>query len=216
MSGFKEGRTMSVDDLADKPLFEMGTWVGRRQAFGLLATKSAVADAECLKRLRDGKEYKLAGMTWEELCQRHLGVSRAQADRLISQLDEFGTAYFELSKIVRISADAFRDIADAVTENSIEYNGETIPIKTENGPKIENIIRLLREEVARPRRQPAAEGMTLQKLSRRLDACFTELAAMSARPLQPEDRAAAEALIESTLDRLGRLSTAFQQLKPAA
>ena len=88
------------------------------------------------------------------------------------------------SPSVRISADAFRDIADAVTENTIEYNGETIPIKKENGPKIENIIRLLREEVARPRRQPAAESVNLQKLSRRLDACFAELAAMSGRPLR--------------------------------
>jgi hypothetical protein len=204
---------MSVDNIADKTLSELWTWVGRRQAFGLLANKSAVADAECLKRLRDCKEYKLAGMTWEELCQRHLGVSRAQADRLISQLDEFGAAYFELSKIVRISAEAFREIADNVTENTIEYNGETVPINKENGPKIENIIRLLREQ---PSRQPDAEAKNLQKLGRRLDACFTELASMSARPLQAEDRAAAEALIETTLDRLGRLSTAFQQLKPAA
>ena len=207
---------MSVDNIADKPLFELGTWVGRRQAFGLLATKSAIADAECLKRLRDSKEYKSAGMTWDEFCQRHLAVSRAQADRLISQLDEFGTGYFELSKIVRISAEAFRDIADSVTENTIEYNGETIPIKKENGPKIENIIRLLREQVAHPRSQPTAESKNLQKLSARLDACFAELAAMSRRPLQPEDRAAAEALIESTLDRLGSLSAAFQQLRPAA
>src|SRR6266851_8129338 len=128
---------MSIDDIADKPVFELGTWVGRRQAYGLLATRSSAADAECLKRLRDSKEYKQAGITWEELCQRHLGVSRAQADRLIAQLDEFGDAYFALSKIVRISADAFRDIADSVTESTIEYNGETIPIKEENASKIQ-------------------------------------------------------------------------------
>ena len=207
---------MSVDSIADKPLFELGTWVGRRQAFGLLVTKSSVADAECLKRLRECKEYKLAGLTWEEVCQRHLGLSRAQADRIISQFDEFGAAYFELSKIVRISAEAFRDIADVITENSIEYNGETILIKKENGRKIQNIIRQLREEVAQPRCEPASEGKNLQKLSCRLDACFTELASMTARQLQPEDRAAAESLIESSQDRLGRLSAAFQQLKPAA
>src|SRR5690348_13625299 len=84
MSGSGD-KTMSIDTLAGKPPFELGTWVGRRQAFGLLVNKTAVADAECLKRLRDCKEYKSVGMTWEELCQRHLGVSRAQADRIISQ-----------------------------------------------------------------------------------------------------------------------------------
>ena len=155
---------MSLDNIAGAPPFELGTWVGRRQAFGLLVNKTAVADAECLKRLRDSKEYKSAGMTWEELCQRHLGVSRAQADRIISQLEEFGAAYFELSKIVRISAEAFREIADNITETTIEYNGETIPINPENGAKIGNIIRLLRSQAAPPGRPPAAEAGNLQKL----------------------------------------------------
>jgi hypothetical protein len=205
---------MSVDNIAAKPLFELGTWVGRRQAYGLLATRSSAADAECLKRLRDGKEYKLAGMNWEELCQRYLGISRAQADRIILQLDELGAAYFAISKIVRISAEAFRDIADNVTETSIEYNGQTILIKPENGRKIQNIIRQLREEA--PRTSRVAEATNLQKVSRRLDNCLNELTAMSSRPLEPEDRVGAEALIASSLDRLGRLSAAFHQHEPAA
>jgi hypothetical protein len=115
---------------------------------------------------------------------------------------------------VRISAEAFRDIADNVTETSIEYNGQTILIKPENGRKIQNIIRQLREETPRPGR--VAEAKNLKKVTRRLDNCFTELTAMSARPLEPEDRAGAEAVIAASLDRLGRLSAAFHQHEPAA
>ena len=99
---------MSVEKSADKPLFELGTWVGRRQAFGPLATKKCGRRRRMSQASSRRQKYKLAGMTWEELCEGHPGVSRAQPVRLISQLDEFGTAYFELSKIVRVSADAFR------------------------------------------------------------------------------------------------------------
>ena len=136
---------MQFDD-ASKPLLEVGTWIGRRQAFGLMASKCSVADATSLKYLREGRQYKDAGMTWDEFCARHLGISKTQADRIISQLDEFGTAYFALSEIVRIPAEAFREIASSVSDHSIEYNGQTIPIKNENGRKIADVIRVLREE----------------------------------------------------------------------
>jgi hypothetical protein len=93
--------------LDHKPVFEMGTWAGRRQAFGVIANKCSAADAECLKNLREGKHYKSFGMTWEEFCPQHVGISRTQADRLISQLEEFGAAYFDLSKQMRIPPKPF-------------------------------------------------------------------------------------------------------------
>ncbi len=133
---------MQLNDV-NTPVFELGTWVGRRQAFGLIANKCSAADAECLKQIRDSKRYKSVADNWDEFCPRHLGLSRGHADRLIQQLEEFGTAYFELSQIVRIPEKAYRAISAAVTGHSIEYNGETIPISEENGPSIAEVVALL-------------------------------------------------------------------------
>src|SRR5260370_41888660 len=88
-------------------------------------------------------------MTGDEFCVRHNGITRTQANRIFWQPEEFGTAYFALSEIVRIPAEAFREISSAVSDHSIEYNGQTIPIKKENGRKIADEIRILREEPAR-------------------------------------------------------------------
>ena len=38
--------------------FNLGTWLGRRQAFGLMAGKAAAADVDCLRQIRDTRMYK--------------------------------------------------------------------------------------------------------------------------------------------------------------
>jgi hypothetical protein len=208
-------------DNASKPLLEVGTWIGRRQAFGLMASKCSFADAASLKYLREGRQYKEAGMTWDEFCTRHLGISKTHADRIISQLDEFGKAYFALSEIVRIPAEAFREIASSVSDHSIEYNGQTIPIKKENAHKIADVIRGLREEAAQnrlrtdpPTTPPRVKN--LQKLRHRLDTCLTGLAAIAHSSLHPDDRAEVVGLICAGQDRLEQLSQALRpQLPPA-
>jgi hypothetical protein len=191
-------------DNENEPLFEMGTWAGRRQAFGVIANKCSAADAECLKSLRESKQYKAAGLTWEEFCSRYIGISRTHADRLISQLEEFGAAYFDLSKQMRIPADAFRDIAGAIAERSIEHNGEKILISAENSHRIADVVSALRRQAVQPNRQ------ALQKLRRRLNTCFSDLAAMDSPSLQPDDRAAVASLIASSLERLSQLSETFR------
>jgi len=211
---------MQFDD-ASKPLLEVGTWIGRRQAFGLMASKCSFADASSLKYLRDGRQYREAGMTWDEFCTRHLGISKTHADRIISQLDEFGTAYFALSEIVRIPAEAFREISSSVTGHAIEYNGQTIPIKKENGRKIADVIRVLREEAAQTRLQidPSSEPPRLKNLAtlrRRLNRCLTDLAAITHNSLHPDDRAEVVGLICAGQDRLEQLSQALRPQLPDA
>jgi hypothetical protein len=48
-------------------LLEVGTWLGRHQAFGLIANKCSAADAACLRQIRDsrraGVDYR-TGETW--------------------------------------------------------------------------------------------------------------------------------------------------------
>ena len=55
-------------------LLEVGTWIGRHQAFGLIASKCSAADAACLREIRDNKHYRALGLTWEEFCSRHTGI----------------------------------------------------------------------------------------------------------------------------------------------
>ena len=122
----------SVSNVSNS-MIDLGTWVGRRHAFGLMASKCSAADAECLKQIRESKHYKSVTSQWEEFCPRYLGLSRSHADKLIQQLDEFGAAYFELSQIVRIPEKVYRAISGTISGHSIEYKGETIPISQENG-----------------------------------------------------------------------------------
>ena len=87
---------------------------GTQQAFGLIAGKAAAADVECLRRIRDDKLYRAKGLGWSEFCKEHVGITRAYADRLIKQLEQFGPNYFHLSQLIRISPEVYRLIAPAV------------------------------------------------------------------------------------------------------
>ena len=201
---------MELNDVSTPP-FELGTWVGRRQAFGLIANKCSAADAECLRQMRENKRYKSVAADWEEFCPRYLGLSRGQADKLIHRLEEFGTAYFELSQIVRIPEDAYRAISGAVSGHSIEYNGETIPISEENGPRIAEVVTLLREQMvdmllAAPLSIPTEQRRKLRAVRKRLEAGFKQLETISGSELLDADRAEAVALIAYGLERLSQLS----------
>src|SRR3954451_14548456 len=128
------------------PEVELGTWIGRRQAFGVFASKCSAADAQCLKELRDSRRYKRVANNWDEFCPRYLGLSRANADRIIQRLEEFGADYFALAQIVHIPEDAYRAIAGAVCNYAIEFMGEKIPICAENGRRIAEVVKFLRED----------------------------------------------------------------------
>src|SRR5450756_455042 len=89
-------------------LMNLGAWLGRHQAFGLIANRCSAADAECLKAIRDGGEYKQLGLTWEQFCGKHAGVSRVYADRQIHCLEEFGGNYFRFAEVMQISPETYR------------------------------------------------------------------------------------------------------------
>src|SRR5437588_13108903 len=119
--------SIPVGDAGQEALLTLGTWLGRHQAFGLIANQCSAGDAECLKIMRENEVYKKLGLSWEEFCISHAGVSRVYADRLIHYLEEFGTNYFRIAELMQISADTYRLISDSVGDAGIEVNGETIP-----------------------------------------------------------------------------------------
>jgi hypothetical protein len=129
------------------PAVDAGIWTGRQQAFAAVVGQCKAAKAASLKQIRETRAYEHLGVTWDAFCVAHAGVSRQHADDLIRRYNELGAEYFRLAEIARISADAYRAIAPQITAESIEIDGESIPIIPENGPKIRAGIRRLRAEL---------------------------------------------------------------------
>src|SRR5436309_8120254 len=110
----------------------LGTWVGRRQAFSMMAGGCSAADAKCLHTLRKEKKYRLLGMTWEQLCKEQLGISRSTADQTIRDFEELGAAYFPMAQITGITADEFRRLKSSISGQMLLHAGEEIPIDAEH------------------------------------------------------------------------------------
>jgi hypothetical protein len=134
-----------IDDLPEE-VVEIMKMIGRHEAFGMIAGKTTAAWAECLKRLKEAKAYKVFNLTWEEFCPRHLSISRETADRVIRDYNEFGAMYFALSQVTRISRENYRLLAGKVTDGQIDIGGELIPITKANQPRIEEYIRSIEAE----------------------------------------------------------------------
>jgi hypothetical protein len=75
-----------------KDHIESGAWVGRQQAFAVIASKCSAAQAAALKEIKQSRVYESLGLTWQEYCPRYAGMTRERADLLIRQFDEFGEA----------------------------------------------------------------------------------------------------------------------------
>jgi hypothetical protein len=97
-----------MEDNNTEDMFDLGAWLGRKQAFTLIAGRCSAATVVCLRKIREGKRYRALGLTWEEFCRQRAGVSRAWADKVIQQLEQLGPAWFELSSVTRITPPCWR------------------------------------------------------------------------------------------------------------
>jgi biotin operon repressor len=156
--------------------FDLGTWLGRRQAFGMMAGRASAADAQCLRYIRDRKLYKCKTSSWGEFCARYLGASRAHVDRMIQHLEEFGPEFFNLTQLTRISPETYRAIAPQVTEDGLRLGDEVIALSPENSAKVS-------AAVARLRKRPSAAASPASKdqfaiLEKRFQTLITGLNAL--------------------------------------
>jgi hypothetical protein len=181
---------------------ELGTCVGQAQAFRWMARYCSAAGARQLKQIKEDRTYESLGLTWEQFCIQHAGISRPYADKLIKRLDEFGEPYFQLSGIARISPESYRLLAPAVTPEGIEVDGESIPLTPENAPRIRKAVETLRAELCRA--QQAAPDPGITHLQIRLDACFDQMAHLGRRP-DAGTRAGLRGLITYSVNKLKRL-----------
>ncbi len=184
-------------------MLELGTWLGRHQAFALISSKCSAADAECLRQIRDNKYYKAIGLSWEDFCSRHAGVDRKTADRIVERLEEFGEAYFNLSQLVPIQPATYRLLASSVTGNTIELDGRKIPIAPEHAPQIIEAVRELR---SRLEREQSKTRIPFSALQNRLDLCHSELAGAVRRGLGKSEGAILIALLTDAISRFEEVS----------
>ena len=194
----KTNESTPAVDAGQETLLNLGKWLGRHQAFGLIANQCSAGDAECLKIIRENEEFKKLGLSWEEFCIGHAGVSRAYADRLIQYLEEFGTNYFRMAELMQISAETYRLIAASVGDDGMEINGENIPINRANRRKILAAVRAKRTN-AEPR---AARQPKVASARKRLDGFFLEARAIAGTS---EQRGELIVMLNQGLDQFTRL-----------
>jgi len=189
---------------------DLGTWLGRRQAFAAVAGRCSAADAECLRNVREKKLFRACRLTWEEFCRQRAGISRSGADQIIRHLEEFGPAYFHLSAVTRITPESFRLIAASVTEQGVRHGGELIAFRAENAARLATAIDALRAcaESQPQGPAPAAEdpACRLRRVVKVLEAAFVELENASTLEMDLIQRESLRASIEQGVKRLGRIS----------
>ena len=117
-------------------LLDLGVVLGQNHAFGLIAGRCSAAQAECLRRLCEEKLYRRCTERWDDFCPRYLKISRSETDRTIKLWEEFGSAYFELSQLTRVSPETFRAIARAIQDGALHYQGEVIALSPANSRKV--------------------------------------------------------------------------------
>jgi hypothetical protein len=184
--------------------FELGVMLGSRRAFASVAGRCSAADAECLRRVREKKLYLSRAATWDEFCPKFLGLSKAQANRLIRYLEELGPDYFELAQLTRVTPEQFRAIAPAVREKNIHVNGESIALVPENSGRIAAAVAELRQAKSSALEVSIEDG--LAAFERRFDRLIAEFAEFSRSPMSLAQRSRTNGVLSKavlTLQRLG-------------
>jgi len=159
-------------------LLDLGVVLGENLAFSLMAGRCSAAQAATLKRIREEKNYQKLVPHWRDFCPKYLKMSRAQADKIIGLLDEFGPGYFELAQLTRISPQTYRAIEPSIEDGALHCNGEVIELDPENSQRVAAAVAELRRALP-PRPAPELTiDERLAALERRSNALLEEFAAL--------------------------------------
>jgi hypothetical protein len=145
----------------------LGRWIGRREAFALIAGRCSAAEAESLRRIRNEKQYKEVSRSWEEFCTQQLGVSRRHVERTLRLLEEYGPSYFTVTQMTHVTVDEYRAIAPHVSGDRLNVNGAAIALLPENSGQVAaGVAELLKRE--RPAKEK--EAASVDGVLKRFDA----------------------------------------------
>ena len=137
--------------------FNLGQWVGRREAFGLIAGRCSASDVEILRQIRDNNLHEELGLKWDEFCTRKLHAARRSVDREIGYLRRHGPAFFVIRQLTRISVREYESIAGHVSEQGVNLDGRLIAASAENHEELTAAVAELvkRSAVTEPKPEPA-------------------------------------------------------------
>jgi hypothetical protein len=187
--------------------FDVGAWVGRRQAFALVAARCSAADAEILFDVREKKLFRPIEPTWEAFCLKRLGMTRSYVDRVIRQFKELGPNFCKLNSFTRIKPAEYRLIAAAVTEHGLSFGGEVIALEAENAPKLAKAVEALRRDSV-PEMSPVnPTEQAFVKAEKALESAITEFQRLHAMKLDREGRSKLLVALEDGRNRLERIQT---------
>ena len=142
---------------------DLGAWLGRKQAFSGMVGRCSAAEANCLRTIREEKRYKITGLTWEAFCTKHLGISRALADKTIRLLEEFGERYFHLNGVIAIPPEGYRLVAGSGGDEAVQYQGESIPIAAQNAARLGEALDSLKKTARLALPAPASVKKATEK-----------------------------------------------------
>lgn len=196
-------------------VLELGTWMGRKQAFASLAGSCSAADAECLRQMRCHKRYRTLGLSWDQFCKQRLGIARPTADKIIKRLEEFGPQYFRLAQATGISPDEYRRIAGSVGENGLSHAGELIPITAEETPRLIAAVEELRQQAGPAVAKSEAEKLdsAIEKAERQFRAAVDEVRRVEHLPLDAARRQRFSSRVSAQLGRLSMVQVISLSLK---
>jgi len=194
-----------------KESIEAGMAIGRQQAFAVIAAKCSAAQAITLKKIKESRVYEQLDFTWDDYCPEYFGISRVTADRIINQLTEFGQSYFRLGELARISEDEFRQIAAKVTDEAVEFEGESIPLTPENAPRIRHAVRALRLQLRSAQSQFPPRSDTVSRLLTRLDALLSDTRDLDRRVLPALERQSLRGLAHYAAEKWSEIARAFDK-----
>jgi hypothetical protein len=149
-----------MKDTIEKPDGNLDRWLGRREAFGLIAGRCSAAEVESLRRIRNERLYRSRARTWEDFCSQ-IGVSRRNVERSIRALEEFGPSFFHLAQLTHLKPEEYRIIAANVTEAGVRIGGEVIAFLPENTGKVTAAVAQLLGRNRRPAVKPVASAFEL-------------------------------------------------------
>jgi hypothetical protein len=93
-----------------------------------------------------------------------------------------------------------------VKEEAIEIGGESILLTPENAPRIRHAIGALHAELRSTQAAQARYSLGITQLQARLDACFEDLSSLGRRSLDIGERAALQALIRYSFNKIKRMA----------
>jgi hypothetical protein len=196
---------------SDEKNIGAATWTGRQQAFAMMATKCTLAQADCLRQLRETRAYEAYGLTWDEFCKQHAGMARSQADRLIHQLNEFGETYFRLSELVRVSDETYRKLASHIEDDTIELAGCKLALTRENAPQIRAAIHGFREEFRNLQIELIYQRPGLADLQTKLEDTLHEFQRRARFPLPTDQRESLANLLRHMIYRMNQVAREFKR-----